>query len=175
MKGPQPGRKWVGPLLTVIPALGLFLMGCAGVNFLPGQEPLYLVIRGGAAFWTFGPQQTGGPDKRLDLGDQVAIVRWESGFSRVQLESGTTGFVANEDLAVAPPGTPRRVRQINKLLPRAPQRTAPDDLEEPAGAEARPRPSRPYDGPIVDDAPLPLPEPDLDATPDDAPLPLPSE
>ncbi len=79
--------------------------GCAVVSFLPGEEPIYLVIRGGSPFWTYGPQQAGLPDERLDLGDTVRIVRWEYGFSRVQLESGLTGYVANDDLEKAPDGT----------------------------------------------------------------------
>ncbi len=157
-------------LVAVIAGLGL--AGCEAVNFLPGEEPIHLVVRGGAPFWTYGPQQAGGPDEKLDLGDQVAVVRWEYGFSRVQLESGATGYAANEDLELAPPGTARRVGLIDEPVVRPRGRPVVRDVaqpEVPRTNQRRNRP-RPYEGPIVDDAPLPELEPDLDVAPADAPL-----
>ncbi len=152
--------------------VGFAFAGCAVVNFLPGEEPLYLVVRGGAPFWTHGPQQAGGPDERLTLGDQVAVVRWEYGFSRVQLESGATGYAANEDLKLAPPGTTRRVGTIFETVERPRGRPVVEEPEGSASERSEPerRESRPYDGPIVDDAPLPLPEPDLNISPTDGPV-----
>ncbi len=154
-------RRSLGALLSLLVA------GCAGVNFLPGEEPISLVVRGGAPFWTYGPQQAGGPNERLTLGDQIAVLRWEYGFSRVQLESGATGYVANEDIEPAPPGTPRRIAVSNVAAPR-PRGRPVDPI--PAAVENPDQPSRPrYEGPIVDDAPLPMPDPDLDTAPPDAP------
>jgi hypothetical protein len=107
----------------------------------------------------------------LNLGDQVAVVRWEYGFSRVQLESGATGYAANEDLALAPPGTTRRVGVIDEVVARPRGRPVVVGSPERAESSARKRrASRPYDGPIVDDAPLPEPEPDLDAAVEDGPV-----
>lgn len=145
------------------------LTGCAVVNFLPGEEPIFLAIRSGAPFWNYGPQQAGLPDERLDLGDPVRIVRWEYGFSRVQLESGLTGYVANEDLEKAPLGTTWRG---NTDLPSAPKpRSRHRDEEEATTGQGRRKTAdrEAYRGPIVDDAPLPMAEPDLDVSLEDAP------
>ncbi len=146
----------------------LGLVGCAVVNFLPGEEPTYLVIRGGAPFWTYGPQQAGLPDERLDLGDPVRVVRWEYGFSRVKLEAGLTGYMANEDLEKAPDGT---IWRGDTGLPAVAPPRGPEVSETEPTATARVnKPEREvYRGPIVDDAPLPLEEPDMDVIPDDAP------
>lgn len=139
------------------------LTGCAVVNFLPGEEPIYLVIRGGAPLWSYGPQQAGLPNERLDLGDTVRIVRWEYGFSRVKLESGMTGYMANEDLKKAPDGTTWRGGAESPVVPRPRGRVADEE------GEGVKRKREVYRGPIVDDAPLPVAEPDLNESPADGP------
>lgn len=144
----------------------LFFAGCAVVNYLPGEEPVHLVIRSGAPFWIYGPQQAGMPDESLDLGDPVKLIRFEYGFSRVQLESGLTGYVANEDIEAAPKGTVwggAADPDVTVAPPRGDVRE-----ESPKPPPAKPK-REVYRGPIVDDEPLPVLEPDLGEGLDDAP------
>lgn len=152
----------------------LLFGGCAVVNYLPGEEPIHLVIRGGAPFWTYGPQQAGMPDENLDLGDPVKVIRFEYGFSRVQLESGLTGYVANEDLEKAPLGTVWNGAMNaapEVLRPRGNVAAVEGEQVEVESTRSKPKREREvYRGPIVDDEPLPVEEPDFDVTPSDAPV-----
>jgi len=123
----------------------LTLAACAGPTFTSDQAPAFVVLKQGAPFYRFGPQQAEPPEARLDKGERVLRLRAELGFSLVQLESGPTGYVANEDLAPAPP-----------LPTTTPVAAAEEISPEPEALSAPPvEPS--------------LPKPDLAATPSDAP------
>lgn len=122
----------------------LTLAACAGPTFTPDLAPAFVVSRQGAPFYRYGPQQSEPPEARLDKGERVLRLRAELGFSLVQLASGPAGYVANEDLAPAPPLPAPPAVPIEKFSP------------EPVTMSAPPvEPS--------------LPKPDLDATPADAP------
>jgi hypothetical protein len=122
----------------------LMLAACAGPTFTPDQAPAFIVQRQGAPFYRYGPQQAEPPEARLDKGERVLRLRAELGFSLVQLASGPAGYVANEDLAPAPP------------LPAPPAVPAEKFSPEPEAVSAPP----------VEPT---LPKPDLAATPADAP------
>jgi len=80
------------------------LVGCTTTTMLdPSEAPEMIIIREYTPFYRIGPQQVRGPDEVLGVNDRVLLLRKELGFSFVQLETGRTGYVANESLAVAPP------------------------------------------------------------------------
>jgi hypothetical protein len=88
-------------------ALALLCMaGCAEETYPPDIAPEYVATRGGVAFYKLGPLQTAPPDERLDADERVRMLRREMGYSLVLLPDGQTGYVANEDLAPAPPEPP---------------------------------------------------------------------
>lgn len=125
------------------------LAACAGPTFTPDQAPAFIVQRQGAPFYRYGPQQAEPPEARLDKGERVLRLRAELGFSLVQLASGPAGYVANEDLAPAPP-------LPAPPLPAPPAVPAEKFSPEPEAVSAPP-------------VEPPLPKPDLAATPADAP------
>lgn len=63
----------------------------------------YVVTASKANFFKYGPAQGAGPDFNLLKGQRVTMVKREFGFSKVQTAEGETGYVATEELAVAPP------------------------------------------------------------------------
>jgi hypothetical protein len=119
----------------------LLLAGCAGPTLAPDVAPEYLVIRDRTPLYHYGPQQGGAPEEQLRKDDRIRMLRHEFGYSFVQISDGQTGYVANEDLAPAPPlPTPPAVAAVEeKFAPLPP-------MEEP-----------------------PLPKPDMDVAPTDAP------
>jgi hypothetical protein len=56
--------------------------------------------------YRYGPAQSFGADYNLKQGQRVLMLKRESGFSRIMTEDGQSGYVANEDLALAPPPPP---------------------------------------------------------------------
>ena len=75
----------------------------------------YKVTAASASFYRLGPQQPGGPDLGLKQNTRLTLIRRGFGYSQVQLEDGTAGFVGTEDIvrltpeeiaaeAVSPPG-----------------------------------------------------------------------
>jgi hypothetical protein len=91
-------------LLAVVLAL---FSGCTGTG---GQRPtagsngkLYAVTGDNVAFFRFGPQQGNGPDRTLPRNTLVRLIRPSWGYSKVQLiEENQQGYVASEDIAIAP-------------------------------------------------------------------------
>jgi hypothetical protein len=122
----------------------LLFSGCAGPTFAPEEAPEFVVIRDYTPLYRYGPQQGGAPEAQVPKDDRVRMLRRELGFSLVQMTDGMTGYVANEDLAPAPP------------LP------TPPAVHLPLVEESAPVLSVP---PVE----APLPKPDLDVAPADAP------
>lgn len=134
-----------------------------------------------AQFFRLGPQQAGGADRSLRLDDRVMLLRKEFGYSRVQLEDGQVGYMANEDIKAAPPEPkpPRSQRKrgggsydsgqggaehyddlpvndpnLNILPEDIPLEPLPDLLPEPVTSPGvKPEPTRP----AVEPAPAPTP------------------
>jgi hypothetical protein len=101
------------------------------------------------AFYRFGPQQAQGPDKQLPRDTRVTVVRHMFGYSKVRLEDGEKGFVANDNLSPAP----------EKLVAQTNDSGSADDL-----SSLPPTPTVKL--PTADSSP----EPDAEPTPTAAPL-----
>ena len=63
----------------------------------------YVVSAREAKFFHYGPQQATGPDEKLAQGTLVTLIRPEFGYRKVQLSNGLQGYVASQDIHVAPP------------------------------------------------------------------------
>lgn len=90
-------------------ALLLFAAGCeTPVYDTSGRfEADSIVSTDQAPFYIYGPQQGGGPSRKLPLDEGVMVLRKGFGYSHVRLSDEEVGYMANEDLQPAPP-TPRR-------------------------------------------------------------------
>ena len=76
----------------------------AGVSAATGDD-VRAAVRDKVPLYETGPQQLGMPDVNLEKGTLVRIVRKQFGYSLVKtVEGNRLGWVANEDLRVAPPG-----------------------------------------------------------------------
>ena len=147
-----------------------FLAGLAAVLLVAACEttPLQpsdnfvsdmVVVTDYAQFFRLGPQQAGGADFSLRTGERVMLQRKEFGYSRVQLENGLVGYMANEDITSAPP-EPRRKRGL--------QRNGTREGGSSSGGRGRAS----LEEESFDE--IALPDPNLDIMPEDVPIePLP--
>ena len=143
-----------------------FLGGCASQSFAPDVAPEYVVIRDFTPFYRLGPQQGRGPDTTLRAGTRVKLLRQELGFSLVQIEDSRTGYVANENMTVAPPRPPEQVKQEAEIV-----------ALKKKGGRQRGDNGPLYSGPQVNDTLLPdrnIPPPDLNVEPEIMPKTIPA-
>jgi hypothetical protein len=152
--------------LRLLPALALGgLLLCAGCettkNFSVEEAPDYMVVRGYSPFYRTGPMQSRGPDAALPAQTRVKVLRLEMGYSLVQLEDARTGYVANENIAVAPPRRPEP--EVSE------SRTRNGGSRRSNGSS---RSSQRFRGEQINDIPLPdsVPPPDLNIAPEDMPM-----
>ena len=139
----------------------LFVAGCETTPLEPSPNFMgdMVINTDYAQFFRLGPQQAGGADLSLRTGECVMLQRKEFGYSRVQLEDGQVGYMANEDITPAPP-EPRRKRGLQSAT----------TSTEP-GKRGK-RSAQTYDDDLYED--IALPDPNLDIMPEDVPLePLP--
>lgn len=151
-------------LFLLLP-IAIFLSGCATETFAPDVAPEYVVIRDFTPFYRMGPQQGRGPDTSLRTGIRVKLLRREMGFSLVQLEDLRTGYVANENMTVAPPRPPEQIKQEEEVAA----------TKKRGGRRGDDGPL--YSGPQVNDTPLPdpnVPPPDLNVEPEFVPKNIPA-
>lgn len=149
-----------------IAALAVLLLaaGCETVPLEPSPDFVgdMVVSMDYAQFFRLGPQQAGGADFSLRTGERVMLQRKEFGYSRVQLENGLVGYMANEDIQAAPP-EPRRKRGLRSGAGR-------DD--EPSSSSRGRRRAASSEEEFFDE--IALPDPNLDIMPEDVPMePLP--
>lgn len=152
--------------VVLLLAAALFLEGCATETYAPEVAPEYVVIRDYSPFYRLGPQQGRGPDASLQPGTRVKLLRKEMGFSLVQLEDLRTGYMANENLAPAPPRPPEQIKQ-----------EAETAVSKKNGGHSKAEDSPVYSGPQVNDTPLPdpnVPPPDLNVEPEIVPSNIPA-
>ena len=158
------------PILKVSRSLAcaVLCLAAAGCETMapPTPSPEFVddtvIVTDFAQFFRLGPQQAGGADLSLRTGERVMLQRKEFGYSRVQLEDGQIGYMANEDLQPAPP-EPRRKFGLR---------------EKPGSRGDDSTPRRKQRGPASEedfiDADIALPDPNLDIMPEEIPLePLP--
>ncbi|MFZ4777168.1 MAG: hypothetical protein ACOYM3_17500 [Terrimicrobiaceae bacterium] len=160
--------KHISAVFFLAGAVVIFLSGCAMETFAPEVAPEYVMIRDFSAFYRLGPQQGRGPDASLRTGTRVKLLRREMGFSLVQLEDLRTGYVANENMTVAPPRPPEQIRKETESA-----------AIKKRGGRSNAEDSPIYSGPKVNDTRLPdpnVPPPDLNVEPEIVPdnIPVPS-
>lgn len=118
-------------------------------EFLPDQ----VVSNDYSLFFRLGPQQPGGADLSLRTNEKVMLLRKEFGYSRVMLENGLVGYMANEDIQPAPPPPPELKKKTQTK------------------SKKKRRSSENYRNYEED---IPIPDPNLGLLPEDVPLePLP--
>jgi len=94
--------------LTFLAASVVVCGGCAKLNLFgrhskpASGKDLFVVTAPQTPFYRYGPQQTAGADRQLPRDTVVTLVRHAFGYSKVRLEDGQQGFVANDDLGKAP-------------------------------------------------------------------------
>jgi hypothetical protein len=157
------------PLRVLLAAAGCgALMLSAGCETTPLEpSPNFVgdtvIVTDFAQFFRLGPQQAGGADLSLRTGELVMLQRKEFGYSRVQLEDGQVGYMANEDLQPAPP-EPRRKRGLRNGA----AQTGNERSRRSSGANAAVGTEEEFYEDIA------LPDPNLDIMPEDVPVePLP--
>ena len=155
-------------LLPVVYLVGLLLGACTPETYAPDAAPEYVIIRDATGFYHLGPEQVRGPDVSLAVQTRVKLLRREMGFSLVQLEDSRTGYVANENMAVASP------------RPALASQAAAGNSNPASHKSSGKSRGKAYSGPQVNDTPLPnldVPTPDLKIQPEVVPdtVPLPKE
>ena len=108
-------------IFAVVIMAAMCLAGCAKQSFDPDKAPEFLVQSDYAPFYSLGPGQDRGPDASLKRGERVKMLRREFGFSYVEIMGGRKGYIANEEIAPAPPREakplPRPVRKAAQSGP----------------------------------------------------------
>jgi len=82
------------------------IAGCATQSFEAANAPGFLIQSDYTPFYSLGPGQERGPDASLQRGERVKMLRREFGFSYVEINDGRAGYIANEEIAPAPPDKP---------------------------------------------------------------------
>ena len=132
----------------------------------------YKVTAASASFYRLGPQQPGGPDLGLKQNTRLTLVRRGFGYSQVQLEDGTAGFVGTEDIVRL---TPEEIAVEAALPPAVAAATASNarggannnnlsSPKPPTTARRRPRPGGSGSVPVI-----PVEEPNLPSAPEPTP------
>ncbi len=83
-----------------------FLAGCGSgtsTGNVPRNGKYYAVTVDKAAFFKYGPQQGSGADQQLPKDTLLTLIHTSFGYCKVSLTSGEQGYVAREDINVAPP------------------------------------------------------------------------
>jgi hypothetical protein len=125
----------------------IFDFGCAKSN--PNASTaasigkFYSVVPNTTDFYQYGPQQGNGPDKKLPRGTLVTVIRRSFGYAKVKLSTGDEGFVASEDIRVAPAELVAAANPTPTPAPRVyPEPTLPS-LESTPAVEPTPIPAPP--------------------------------
>jgi hypothetical protein len=88
-------------------AIIFMIGGCALTqkNILNASDgaKLYAVTSAKAPFYKLGPQQGGGPDMELPRDTLMTLIRPSFGYCKVHLVNGQEGYVASDDIKIAPP------------------------------------------------------------------------
>jgi hypothetical protein len=85
----------------------IVVAGCSNPN--PGHASatvggkFFAVTAESTAFYHYGPQQGNGPDKKLEKGTLVSLIRPSFGYCKIKLTTGESGYVSNDDISLAPP------------------------------------------------------------------------
>jgi hypothetical protein len=90
--------------LCLLAGLGVGACSLTKKNIIggSGNGQFYAVTATSAPFYKYGPQQGNGPDMQLPRDTLVTLIRPSFGYSKVHLANGQEGYVASEDIKVAP-------------------------------------------------------------------------
>ena len=155
----------------------LALSACATQTFKPDKAPEYGITRDFTPFYKQRPVPGATTDIALKAKTRVKLLRKGTEYSFVLLEDSRTGYVANKNMAITPPGTqkePSGSAGNESTKPRRKKRVVPT-----AAAGASPTPS-PGSAPQVEqttETPSPgesAPSPTPNATPEETPKPAPT-
>lgn len=83
-------------------AAGALFVACQGGGGKAPAGTRYVVVADRAPFYEQGPAQGYGPDFNLSKGQIVTMVQPGGGFSQVKSDTDRIGYVANEQIEVAP-------------------------------------------------------------------------
>jgi hypothetical protein len=95
-------RAIIAAAITLTLTVGCGGGGLKAINANFGGK-YYAVTTDKAPFYKLGPQQTNGADMQLPKDTLMKLVHASLGYCKVQLPSGQLGFIAREDIHVAPP------------------------------------------------------------------------
>lgn len=83
--------------------------GCASADSpnlaAANGEKFFVVKVDSTPFYRYGPQQASRPEMTLPKDTLVTLVQPSFGWCKVELASGNQGYVANDDLTIAPSAT----------------------------------------------------------------------
>lgn len=105
-----PKKRWrLSALLLPLSMFNLlFNTACSAPRVeASGDTPVYVVTATQTPFYKNGPAQAVGADLSLKKGEMLTLLERHYGYSRVQTGDGQTGYVATDDIAPAPPETPK--------------------------------------------------------------------
>lgn len=92
--------------LIALTAVAVVLAGCAETELGQGGTAnggkFYAVVTDSTAFYRYGPQQGNGPDMKLQKDALMTLIHPSFGYCKVKLMTGEQGYVASEDIHVAP-------------------------------------------------------------------------
>jgi hypothetical protein len=160
----------------------LVLSACATQTFKPDQAPEYTITRSFTPFYSGRPVEGATTDVSLAERTRVKLLRKETGYSLVQLEDSRTGYVANKNMVVAPPGSNERpfgsISEESQTKPRRKKRisraAAPTPSPVSQGEQSRPMPQEvatpPSPTPTPRGAPKETPPPTPTPTPQPTPV-----
>lgn len=85
----------------------IVVVGCSGPNpdhaSAAAGGKFFAVTAESTPFYRYGPQQGNGPDKQLEKGTLVSLIRPSFGYCKIKLTTGESGYVSNDDIRLASP------------------------------------------------------------------------
>jgi hypothetical protein len=96
--------SWKNQTAGILVAIVLFA-GCSKSDpnhaAATTSRKVFAVTANSADFYHFGPRQGGGPDKKLEKGTLLTLIRPSFGYCKVKLSDGEQGFVSTEEIGAA--------------------------------------------------------------------------
>ena len=165
------------PITGVLLLVTLLSAGCETTQ-VAATGSRYVVNTTRAAFYKYGPAQSFGPDFNLVEGQRVTMLERSFGYSRVTTDEGVSGYIATDQIQLAPP-EPFEARPVATLTAPASSvqekrsgrkargdavRSTTTSSGKPKRSSVQPTPSDPlFD---VTDVPAPLPQDPAAPSPD---------
>ncbi|HEX8312525.1 MAG TPA: hypothetical protein VF614_14480 [Chthoniobacteraceae bacterium] len=154
--------------LCLLLAVALLCAGCETAQVAPPGSR-YVVNTTRAAFFKYGPAQSFGPDFNLIQGQRVTMLERSFGYSRVTTDEGVTGYIATDQIQLAPPepfeARPVTSAKLPPLFSSREKKTGRNSQGSPGRSTSSGKPKRSSVQPTpsdplfdVSDVPAPLPQ-----------------